>query len=143
MNKRIEDKIIEIETFLEELLSVLPKDFENYKEDWKIRDICERHFEKIIEASVDLSFMIIKNKGLITPKDDKNSFDILNQENIISDELAEKLKEAKGMRNIIAHEYGKIEDEIVFESVTEHLEKDIKEFISIIKGVKDENKKGI
>jgi len=80
-----------------------------------------------------LSFLVIQNKNLKTPKDDKNSFEILEQENIISKELAEKLKEAKGMRNIIAHEYGKIDDELVFEAVTEQLEKDINEFINIIK----------
>ncbi len=80
-----------------------------------------------------MSFLVIQNKNLKTPKDDKNSFEILEQENIISKELAEKLKEAKGMRNIIAHEYGKIDDELVFEAVTEQLEKDINEFINIIK----------
>lgn len=139
MNKRIKDKIREIETFLEELGSVLPRSFEDYKHDWKLRDICERHFEKIVEGIVDLSFLIIQDKNLKTPEDDENSFDILNQEKIISEQLAKKLKEAKGMRNIIAHEYGKIDDEIVFEAVTEQLEKDIKDFIEIIK--EDYNKK--
>ncbi len=47
---RIKDKINEIENFLEELLSVLPSNFENYKQDWKTRDICERHFEKLLEV---------------------------------------------------------------------------------------------
>ena len=52
---------------------------------------------------------------------------------IIPESLCKKLKEAKGMRNIIAHEYGKIDDELVFEAITEQLEKDINEFISLIK----------
>ncbi|MBW2995234.1 DUF86 domain-containing protein, partial [Candidatus Woesearchaeota archaeon] len=88
---------------------------------------------KIIEAVVDLAFLIIKDKGLKIPEEDKEAFDILSSENVISKELAEKLKDAKGMRNIIAHEYGKIDDEIVFHSITEELEKDITDFISYVK----------
>ena len=37
------------------------------------------------------------------------------------------------MRNIIAHEYGKIDDKIVFEAITEELERDVKEFIKKVK----------
>jgi uncharacterized protein YutE (UPF0331/DUF86 family) len=35
----------------------------------------------------------------------------------IDKRLSSKLKEAKGMRNIIAHEYGNIDDKIVFKSM--------------------------
>ena len=37
------------------------------------------------------------------------------------------------MRNILAHEYGEVDDEIVFNAVTEELEKDAIEFIKNIK----------
>jgi len=86
-------------------------------------------FERIIEATVDLSFLIIKDRGFKIPEEDKEAFDILGKEEIISIELAEKLKDAKGMRNIIAHEYGKIDDEIVFNSITEEIKVDVREFI--------------
>ncbi len=131
MNRK-KDKIQEIKKFLDELGSVLPSSFEEYEGDFKIRAICERYFEKIIEAVVDLSFIVIKEMGLRIPEEDKEAFDILAKEKIISEELSEKLKDAKGMRNIISHEYGKIDDEMIFESVTEELKKDISEFIKVI-----------
>ena len=37
------------------------------------------------------------------------------------------------MRNILAHEYGKADDEIVFESIKDQLIPDIEEFINQIK----------
>ena len=58
--------------------------------------------------------------------------DILEGENIINKDLAKRLKEARGMRNIIAHQYGKINDEIVFESITSELIKDVGEFLDIL-----------
>lgn len=132
---RINDKIGEIENYLEEFLEIMPETFEEYKQ-IKTRAACERYFEKIVEAIVDLAFLIIKEKGLRIPEEDKEAFDILLKENIISENLCERLKEAKGMRNLITHEYGKIDDEIVFNSITEQLEKDIREFLSNIRSIK-------
>ena len=133
---RINEKIEEVEKYLQELNEILPKSFEEYISNIEKRAACERYFEKIIEAVVDLNFLIIKNKGLKVPEDEESSFILLSDEKIISYELAKKLKNAKGMRNIIAHEYGKVDDEIVFEVITTQLDQDIKEFIKIIREIK-------
>jgi len=129
---RKEVKICEIEKYLGELESVFPLSIEKYKLDFKIKDVCERHFEKIVEAVVDLAFSFIKEKKFKMPEEDEQSFDILKNAGVISEELAVKLKQAKGMRNIIAQEYGKIDDELIFHAVTEELIPDIQEFISLI-----------
>ncbi len=132
IEEKMDDKIKEIEIFLEELESSLPSDFENYKSDYKIKAICERYFEKIIEAVVDLAFIFIKEKKFGLPEEDIQAFEILVENEVISKTLALKLKDAKGMRNFIAHQYGKINDELVFHAVTEELIPDIKEFILAI-----------
>ncbi len=129
---RINDKIQEIEKYLSELESILPPTFRNYHTNFEKRAECERYFEKIIEAAVDLAFLVIKEKGLKIPESDKGAFEILARGKIISDKLSTKLKAAKGMRNIIAHEYGKVDDEIVFRSITDELLQDIKELIEHI-----------
>jgi len=133
---RIKDKIIELEGFLDELSSCLPSDFEEYKTDFKLRAIGERYFEKIIEAAVDLAFFTIKERNLKQPDEDKQAFDILSQNKIISESLAERLKGAKGMRNILAHEYGRIDNELVFHSLAEELIPDVQEFLKIINDLK-------
>lgn len=133
MNERIKDKIEEIENYLEELSMITPDNLESYKEDFKTKAACERYVEKVIEAVIDLIFLIIKEKKLQIPEDDETAFDIIFKSNLISKELAGRLKQAKGMRNIIAHEYGKVDDEIVFNSLKDELEKDVKEFIHCIK----------
>jgi len=132
---RIQDKIGEIEKYLEELSEIQPENFENYKNDFKTKAACERYFEKIIESIVDLAFLVIKEKKFKVPEEDKEAFDILTNEGIISKELAEKLKDAKGMRNLIAHEYGKVDDEIVFESITSELGRDTEHFVEKVKQI--------
>ncbi len=133
--EKIKDKVEEIETYLEELESIIPSDFEAYEQDFKSKAACERYFEKIIEAVVDLAFLVIKDKKLKTAEDDKGAFDILAESKIIQKELAERLKDAKGMRNILAHEYGAVDDSIVFDAITGELEKDVREFIDVVSRV--------
>lgn len=133
MEKRIEDKINEIEKYLLELEEMKPTNLEEYKRDIKTKAACERYIEKIIEALVDLSFLIIKDKSLKSPENDTEAFIILSDSNIISNELSDKMQNAKGMRNILAHEYGEVDDEIVFHSLEEEIIKDSRDFIKSIK----------
>jgi len=137
---RIDDKVKELEEYLSELSEIVPNNFEEYRGDFKIRAACERYFERIVESAVDLAFLIIKEYKLKIPEEDKQSFDVLEQEQIISKELSEKLRDAKGMRNILAHEYGRIDDEIVFDSIKIELIEDIEKFLEQIKNFL-ENKK--
>jgi len=131
-NNRFNDKIIELEEFLEELENSLPEDCDEYKTDYKLRAIGERYFEKIIKAVIDLSFMVIKLKKFKQPEQEKEVFDILVENKILPLALSKKLQDAKGMRNIIAHEYGKIDNELVFHSLAEELIPDVHEFIGLI-----------
>lgn len=129
MNGRINEKIEEIETFLSELSSLLPANIQEYEKDFGKKAACERYFEKIVEAVVDAAFLLIKMLKLKIPEEDKEAFIILENKEIIPPHLSKRLQEAKSMRNILAHEYGIVDDAIVFHAVTEELENDVREFI--------------
>jgi len=135
MNERIKDKIKEIEQFLDELIKIRPNNLKSYSKDFMKKAACERYAERIIEATNDLAFLVIKDQKLEFPEEDVQAFDIISDEKIIKPGLAVKLKDAKRMRNILAHEYGKVDDEIVFHAIKEELEKDIKEFVKSVKKV--------
>lgn len=132
MRMRSDDKRDEIEKYLAEFESIMPLDFEEYKKSIKQKAYSERYFEKIVEAVIDLTYILIKEKGLKISEDDQNSFNILRDNKIISEVTCEKLKLAKGMRNVISHEYGTIDDRIVFNSVTKNLIRDVKRFLEEI-----------
>ena len=125
---RIEDKVEEIQKYLTELNSILPKDLQEYKRSIEKKAACERYFEKIIESVIDLGYLIIKKERFDIPEGD-NIFEALFNNDLISEKIFSKLKNAKGMRNIIAHRYGELEDELIFESITEELILDIEDFL--------------
>ena len=132
MKKRIDDKIKDIKVYLKQLKEIVPDNIKVYTKDFKTKAACERYFERIAESVSDLSLLVIKEKDLHIPDEDKEYFEVLKNENIISLELAKKLKEMKGMRNIIAHQYGSIDDELVYGVISEDLNEDVEEFIKII-----------
>lgn len=133
MNARIIDKASQLEQYVGELSALAPAEYRGYSGDLKTKAACERYFEKIVEAAVDLAFLIIKDRGLKLPEDDKEAFDALAQAGVITPELCRRLKEAKGMRNVIAHEYGSVDDELVFSAVTSEIERDAKEFLKAVR----------
>jgi len=132
MSDRISDKIEDIEAYLKEFEKIIPNDLEDYLNDYLIKVACERYFEKIVEAVVDLTFFVIKKKELKIPEDDTSAFDILAENKIIDINLGSRLKDAKRMKNIISHQYGKISNEIVFNSIKNELRKDAVEFVDLI-----------
>ncbi len=130
---RIEDKKKEIMLYLEELDQVAPAGLTEYLESLEKRLACERSFEKIIEAVNDLAILFIREKELIFPEEDVKAFEILASNKFISNELAEKLKLARGMRNFLVHQYDKIDDEVVFEAISENISQDVEEFLESLK----------
>lgn len=131
--KRIEEKLKDIKAYLADLNEIAPDSIEIYKKDKTIKAACERYVEKIVEAATDIAFMIIKYKKFQIPEDDIDAFKILFNNKIIDQPLFKKLKEAKGMRNILIHQYGKIDDSIIYNSIKEELGNDIGRFVKEIK----------
>lgn len=132
MSERADNKIKQIETFLEELSKFIPPTLEEYILDLGAKAICERYFEKIAEAIADLALLFIKENNLQIPETEKETFDVLAISNVIPYELAKKLSNVKGMRNFISHQYGEINDELVFHAVKEELTNDVNTFLEAI-----------
>lgn len=133
LKDRIFDKIEEIEQYLQELYDFFPEDYEEYEKSLTIKAACERYFEKILEAMIGISFLLIRLNEYGHVKDEDGAFSLLAAKGDISPEMAEKLRGAKGMRNVIVHEYGEIEDIKVYTAIAEELNKDCEEFIKQIR----------
>ncbi len=125
--ERINDKITEIKKYLKELEPILPKNLEEYLKSFEKKAACERYLEKITEAICDLAYLIIKEQRLELENYEK-VFDVLFENKIISENVYIKMKNAKGMRNIIAHRYGELDDNLIFESITKNLITDANKF---------------
>lgn len=126
----MEQKIALIEKYLEDFEKIIPRNFVQYSSDIRTRAACERYIEKISMALVDLAYLIIRTREWKNPDEDSEAFSILVSHRIISADLATRLKKAKGLRNVLSHQYGEVDDEVVFSSM-QKLRKDAREFVAI------------
>ena len=128
---RLKDKVGECRQYLAELAGIVPKSFGDYLDN-KTKAACERYAERIIECLVVLAFVLVKKEKLGIPKDDADAFRILANKKIVPQVLAERLVQAKGMRNVIIHSYSTVNDELVYEAVKGELPRDAEEFLKAV-----------
>lgn len=122
LNKeRILSKIDEMEQYLEELEQIVPTEFEIYEKSVKDKRACERLIQLCIESVVDVCNIITSNLKLGLPSGEEEVFKKLRERKIITKELEKSLIGMKGLRNILVHKYGEVDDEIVYEILKEKL----------------------
>lgn len=88
-------------------------------------------FQIILEIAGDLSAMLVKDLQLV-PKDDYTNVEILKKKNIITNDLANNIKDANGLRNRIVHNYNGLDDKLAYEGILNLLD-EINNFIDVIK----------
>ena len=105
------------------------------EEDLDIRGAFERYLYLAIQSTIDLAESVISYKDFRKPSTMSEAFYILNEENIITSDLKTKMSKMVGFRNIIAHDYEKIDYKIAFSILQEGLN-DIYGFLRIISDLK-------
>jgi uncharacterized protein YutE (UPF0331/DUF86 family) len=117
---RILAKLDELNTVLCELRSVVPASFQEYLAVEKRRS-CERLLQVSIEAVIDTCALLVTGLRLGLPAEADDLFEKLADREVISRPTADLLRRMKGMRNILVHEYGRVDDALVFETIDQRL----------------------
>ncbi|MDI6603154.1 MAG: DUF86 domain-containing protein [Patescibacteria group bacterium] len=133
MTSLTKQKILEkLENFEEYLgyLYQLQKEARNEKvflSDFHLFGNTERYLQLSIQIIIDISHLIIIDLRLRRPEDNYEAISILFENKIISEELSKKLTRMVGLRNILVHEYGKIDRKKIYKILKKELQ-DLKEF---------------
>ena len=90
---------------------------ENYKSQLLVKRAVEREIQLLVECATDINNMVLKKLGKGPSKDYFNSFIDLSENNVVEADFALKIAPSTGLRNILVHEYKKINDDIVFASI--------------------------
>jgi uncharacterized protein YutE (UPF0331/DUF86 family) len=113
-------KLDELDGYLGELRSVVPATIEEYRTVEKRRS-CERLLQVSIEAAVDVCSLLVSGLRLGLPGEENDLFEKLADRGVISRPMADLLRRMKGMRNLLVHEYGRVDDELIFDAVAYRL----------------------
>lgn len=118
--ERLLAKMDVLDGYLKELREILPSSFEGYKKIEK-RRACERLLQVSIECVIDICGLLVIGLRLGLPAEEDDLFEKLEQAGIISSSRKETLKKMKAFRNILVHEYGHVNDMIVYEVLQNNL----------------------
>jgi uncharacterized protein YutE (UPF0331/DUF86 family) len=111
-----------------------PTDLEIFKISLKDRRALEHQLQIMIECIVDIAFLLVKFLHLGPARNETSIFDLLKEylSNI------EKLSEMRKLRNILVHQYGVVNDELLYQFVNEETD-DFLIFIEDVRKVITEN----
>ena len=127
----IENKISSNRKYLKILKRYKVYSRQEIEENVDIRGAVERYLYLAAQASIDLAEAVIAYKGFRKPTTMSEAFYILNEEDIVSGELTEKMVRMVGFRNVMAHDYEKVNYDIVYDVLQNRLA-DVAEFIERI-----------
>jgi len=124
--ERLLAKIDELEGYLREIREIMPADFQDFLKIEK-RRACERLLQISIEGVIDICGLVVKGFRLGLPAEENDLFELLAEKEFITPVMKKKLRAMRGFRNIIVHEYGRVDEKIVYEMLTKRL-KDFSDF---------------
>ncbi len=128
----IETKISHIQKYLQLLERYKKFSQEQIEQNQDLKGAVERYLYLGTQAALDLGEAIIAFKDFRRPGTYTEVFYILSEQEFIRKELSEKLVNMTKFRNVIAHDYEKVDFGIVYDALQNRLA-DIEKFIKAVK----------
>ena len=124
-------KLSELATYYGQIKEFADINIDNYKNDWKTQRIVERTLQIMIETCTDIANHIIADKGMRPPTTYADTFRVLLENKIINPEMFGTMEKMAKFRNVVVHQYEKVDAEIVIVILKRHL-KDFDSFKDVI-----------
>lgn len=109
------DRLRQINEYTNDLKQMRGMSKENYVSDVVTQRAVERTFMNLIQSCIDLAQHIRASEGLSPSGTSKEEIEALGDADVISDETQEKMEESVGFRNILAHRYGDVNHDVVYD----------------------------
>lgn len=117
-NAMVKNRIERIEEDLLHLKDFVSLSFDDIAKNYNTHRTVERIIEIVVNHAIDINQHIIAEQGKGNlPFDFKESFLLLEDLGIYPKEFAEKISKSAGLRNILVHEYTKLDEKKFYSSI--------------------------
>ncbi len=120
-SERVLAKVDQLDAYIAELKGIAPESFEEYQRVEKKR-ACERLLQVSVEVVIDICNLLVSGLRLGLPAEEEDLFRKLVTAGVITEAMGDRLREMRGFRNILVHEYAQVDDRLVYEAVKTKLE---------------------
>ena len=101
-----------IDLYLTQLTPYRALDVAAYAADWRTQRIVERTLHLAIEACMDVADHIVADRRLRVPETGAATFESLGEADLLPRELAARLARMVGFRNILVHDFARLDPAI-------------------------------
>lgn len=130
---KIQERIGKLKEYIEILKSYKHFSRQQIEEDKTIRGAVERYLYLAADISVSIAQMVIAERKLKQPSTYRDVIEILGEAGVLPKEFVSEFADMTGLRNILAHEYVKVDYDIVYDVIQNKLDQ-FDQFISYIEG---------
>ncbi|MDN3513302.1 MAG: DUF86 domain-containing protein [Candidatus Brocadia sp.] len=116
-------KLSDLDKYLKQIREFSSVTFEKYSRDWKVQRIVERTLQMMIETCADIANHIISDRGYRIPENYGDTFRVLHENGVFKKDLFEIMSKMAMFRNVVVHQYDKVEEAIVIGILRNHLNK--------------------
>ena len=102
------------------IAAVLPPTLAEFRADRSAREIVTLNLFVAIQECLALASHILADAAWGVPKSYAESFTVLADHDVIEPELAARMRSAAGLRNLLAHQYGIVDFDRLYEFACDH-----------------------
>ena len=110
----------QLQNYEKDLGAHIPKIFGEYSANIEKKRFCERTLQLMVETCMDSCNLLVKDLKLGIPSEEENVFEKLYETKVISEDMANSLREMKKFRNVLIHRYAIVDDSLVYENATKN-----------------------
>lgn len=110
----IEEKLESLRRCYRRIEEKRPDSAEELQDNFDLQDILSVNIERAVQLCVDIGTHIIANSDFPAPTSLGETFEILEEMEILDSKISNQMKKAVGFRNVAVHAYREINWDIVF-----------------------------
>jgi uncharacterized protein YutE (UPF0331/DUF86 family) len=129
-------KISMLEEYLMQIAEYRSISIDQYTKDWKTQRVVERTLQMMVETCIDIAGHIISDMKFRIPTSYADSFSVLAEKGIVDNKLSQALEKMAKFRNVVVHDYDRVDAEIVIGILRKNLDDFIKFKDAIVKLIK-------
>lgn len=117
----IRRKLADLDQYVRQLSEYRNVTVEEYRADWRTQRIVERTFQMSIETCIDVANHVIADRKLRVPGTYAETFDVLAEAGMLDPALRAVMVRMCGFRNLIVHDYARLDPVKVIRVLNEGL----------------------
>lgn len=100
---------------VERMHAILPRTLDAFRADRTAREVVALNLFVAIQECVALASHVLADAGWGVPKTYAESFTVLADHGVLGSDLAVRMRAATGLRNLLAHQYGVVDFDRLYE----------------------------